>query len=250
MAAVDDNLQAIAARIGRALAVCGRSGSVTLIAVSKGQPAERVAVAINAGQGAFGENYVSEAVAKMDALSAHPAARELEWHMIGPLQANKTRIVAERFDWVQSVDRERVARRLSEQRPADMPPLQVLVQVNISGEASKSGVAPQDAPALARTIAGLPRLRLRGLMAVPEPSDDLALLRSRFARVREIFDNLRADGLALDTLSMGMSEDLDAAIAEGATMVRIGTAIFGSRPTKEEVDVCRWGPRGHRESLS
>jgi pyridoxal phosphate enzyme (YggS family) len=206
---------------------------VALIAVSKGQPAPRLREAYDAGQRAFGENYVSEALAKMDALDAALPGNGIEWHMIGPLQSNKTRSVAERFDWVQSVDRERVARRLSAQRPAARPPLQVLIQVNSSGESSKSGVAPSQAPALARLVAGLPGLSLRGFMTVPEPTDDAALLRSRFAQVRGLLEELRREGMALDTLSMGMSGDLDAAIAEGATMVRVGTAIFGARAGKE-----------------
>jgi pyridoxal phosphate enzyme (YggS family) len=153
----------------------------------------------------------------------------LEWHLVGPLQSNKTRVVAERFQWVHTVDREKVARRLSEQRPPGLAPLEVLVQVNVSGEASKSGVAPSAAPALARAVAALPRLRLRGLMAVPEPTPDAQLQRARFRELRGIFESLQREGLALDTLSMGMSDDMEAAIAEGSTLVRIGTAIFGRR---------------------
>jgi pyridoxal phosphate enzyme (YggS family) len=168
---------------------------------------------------------VQEAEEKMAQLADLP----LEWHLIGPLQSNKTRIVAERFQWVQTVEREKIARRLSEQRPHGMPPLEVLVQVNVSGEASKSGVAPREAAALARAVARLPRLRLRGLMAVPEPTPDASLQRARFRELRGIWESLRREGLALDTLSMGMSDDMEAAIAEGSTMVRIGTAIFGRR---------------------
>lgn len=234
MAVVSDNLQAIKARIASALGACARGGSVTLVAVSKGQPASQLRAAWDAGQRAFGENYVSEALGKMDELDAAVPGNRIEWHMIGPLQSNKTRVVAERFDWVQSVDRERVARRLSEQRPEQRGPLDVLIQVNSSGEASKSGVAPENAAALARLLAGLPRLRLRGFMTVPELGEDTALIRRRFALVRGLFEQLRAEGMALDTLSMGMSGDLEAAIAEGATMLRIGTAIFGARAGKEK----------------
>ena len=188
------------------------------MAVSKAQPVERIKEAIAVGQKAFGENYVQEAVAKMEALPP------LEWHLIGPLQSNKTRLAAERFDWVQTVASEKIAHRLSEQRPPSLPLLNVLIQVNVSGEASKSGVEPADARALAQVMSNLPRLRLRGVMAIPEPGAD----RSRYAAVRHVFDNLKAE-FGLDTLSMGMSDDLDVAIAEGSTMVRVGTAIFGQR---------------------
>jgi len=189
-----------------------------LLAVSKGQGLERIKEAIAAGQKAFGENYVQEAVQKMQSLPA------LEWHLIGPLQSNKTRIAAERFDWVQTIASEKIARRLSEQRPAQLPPLNVLIQVNVSGEASKSGIALQETEQLARVIATLPRLRLRGLMAVPEPGAD----RSRYQEVKKLYDILKGE-FSFDTLSMGMSDDLDVALAEGATLVRIGTAIFGAR---------------------
>jgi len=191
---------------------------VTLLAVSKTQPVERIREAAAAGQKAFGENYVQEAVEKMQQLPA------LEWHLIGPLQSNKTRIAAERFDWVQTMASEKIARRLSEQRPAHLAPLNVLIQVNVSGEASKSGVALSEAEGLARAIASLPRLRLRGLMAIPEPGAD----RSRYRAVRDLFEKLKTE-FGFDTLSMGMSDDLDIALAEGSTMVRIGTAIFGPR---------------------
>jgi len=211
MAGIADNLQAVRARLG------GASG-VTLLAVSKGQGLERIKEAIAAGQKAFGENYVQEAVQKMQSLPA------LEWHLIGPLQSNKTRIAAERFDWVQTIASEKIARRLSEQRPAQLPPLNVLIQVNVSGEASKSGIALQETEQLARVIATLPRLRLRGLMAVPEPGAD----RSRYQEVKKLYDILKGE-FSFDTLSMGMSDDLDVALAEGATLVRIGTAIFGAR---------------------
>jgi hypothetical protein len=191
---------------------------VTLLAVSKGQGVERIRDAVAAGQSAFGENYVQEAVQKMPELPA------VEWHLIGPLQSNKTRIAAERFDWVQTIASEKIARRLSEQRPARLAPLNVLIQVNVSGEASKSGVAPNEVQTLARTVAAMPRLRLRGLMAIPEPGAD----RSRYQEVKRTYDALKSE-LGFDTLSMGMSDDLDVALAEGATMVRVGTAIFGAR---------------------
>jgi pyridoxal phosphate enzyme (YggS family) len=230
---IGDNLQAVISRIDAAAAAAGRPpGAVRLLAVTKTHPPARIAEAEAAGQRAFGENYVQEALEKMDALAqllGERRARALEWHLIGPLQSNKTRAAAERFDWVQSVDREKIARRLSQQRPAALAPLNVLIEVNLSGEASKSGVAAQDAAALARAVAGLPRLQLRGLMAIPAPSPDATVQRTRFRAVRELFERLRAEGLELDTLSMGMSDDMEAAIAEGATMVRIGSAIFGAR---------------------
>ena len=233
MATIAGNLQAIKARIAAASAAVGRDpASVTLLAVSKTHPAALLAEACAAGQRAFGENYVQEAVAKMEALAlliGADAARALEWHLIGPLQSNKTRIVAEHFAWIHTIEREKIAHRLSEQRPAGLAPLQVLVQVNVSGEASKSGVAARQVAALARTVAAMPRLRLRGLMAIPEPSEDAAIQRARFRAVRRLFERLVEDGLALDTLSMGMSDDFDAAILEGATIVRIGTAVFGPR---------------------
>jgi PLP dependent protein len=217
MAGIAENLQVVKARIAR------RPG-VTLLAVSKGQGVERIQEAIAAGQNAFGENYVQEAVQKMQQLPA------LEWHLIGPLQSNKTRAAAERFDWVQTIASEKIARRLSDQRPAQLAPLNVLVQVNVSGETSKSGVALHEARDLARAIAGMPRLRLRGLMAIPEPG----AARARYQDVKKTFDSLK-DEFAFDTLSMGMSEDLDVALEEGATLVRIGTAIFGAREQGEEI---------------
>lgn len=213
-------------RIARAAEAAGRDAAeVRLLAVSKTWPADSVREAAAAGQRAFGENYVQEGAEKVDAL----AALGLEWHFIGPLQSNKTRLVANRFAWVHSIDRLKIAERLSAQRDAHLPPLEVCIQVNVSGETSKSGVAPAELPALAHAVAGLPRLRLRGLMAIPEPTSDVAVQRARFAALRELRDRLNAGGLALDTLSMGMSDDLEAAIAEGSTMVRVGTAIFGSR---------------------
>jgi hypothetical protein len=213
-------------RIARAAEAAGRDAAeVRLLAVSKTWPADSVREAAAAGQCAFGENYVQEGAEKVDAL----AGLGLEWHFIGPLQSNKTRLVANRFAWVHSIDRLKIAERLSAQRDAHLPPLEVCIQVNVSGEASKSGVAPGELPELARAVAGQPRLRLRGLMAIPEPTSNVALQRARFATLRQLRDQLNADGLALDTLSMGMSDDLEAAIAEGSTMVRVGTAIFGSR---------------------
>jgi len=186
--------------------------------------------AYDAGLRDFGENYVQEALAKIAALA--PLRGEIAWHLIGPLQSNKTREVAANFDWVHSVDRLKLAQRLSEQRPAHLPPLQVCLQVNISGEASKSGVAPGEAAALAHAVAALPRLRLRGLMAIPEPAGDFEAQRAPHRALRELMNALQAQGLALDTLSMGMSADLEAAVAEGATWVRVGTAIFGARAPK------------------
>ncbi len=233
MATIAHNLQAVIRRIARAAEAAGReTESVALLAVTKSHPAAAIEEAVVAGQRVFGENYVQEAVEKMDILAqqlGERRARELEWHLIGPPQSNKTKIVAERFAWVHTIERERIARRLSEQRPAHLPPLNVLIQLNVSGEPSKSGVAPGDAAALARIVAGLARLRLRGLMAIPEPTPNVERQRKQFRVARGLFERLRADGLDLDTLSMGMSDDLEAAIAEGATLVRIGTAIFGAR---------------------
>ncbi|TAK47118.1 MAG: YggS family pyridoxal phosphate-dependent enzyme [Betaproteobacteria bacterium] len=226
MGAIRANLQAVNARIARAAQAAGRDArAVRLLAVSKTHPAALVDEAYQAGQLAFGENYVQEALQKMDALARLP----LEWHLIGPLQSNKTRLVAERFAWLHTLESDRIARRLSAQRPAALPPLDVLLQVNISGEATKSGIAPEQALALARAVAALPRLRLRGLMAIPEPSPDAAVQRAAFGAVRQLFERLVREGLALDTLSLGMSDDLEAAVAEGSTLVRIGTAIFGAR---------------------
>lgn len=222
------HLEAVQQRIANAAQSAGRDPqTIRLLAVSKTFPAEAVRAAYAAGQRAFGENYVQEAVAKIDALADLRA--DLEWHFIGPLQSNKTRPVAERFDWVHSIDRLKIAQRLSEQRPAQLPPLNVCLEVNVSGEASKSGVAPGEAAEIAHAIAALPRIVLRGLMSIPEPETGLAAQRAPHQRLRELFERLRADGLALDTLSMGMSADLEAAVLEGATIVRIGTAIFGAR---------------------
>ena len=215
MAAIAENLQVVRARLDRV-------PGVTLLAVSKAQPLERIQEAVAAGQKAFGENYVQEAVQKMEGIPA--SFPPLEWHLIGPLQSNKTRLAAERFDWVQTVASEKIARRLSEQRPAGLAPLKVLIQVNVSAEQTKSGVALPEVRALARAISGMPRLNLRGLMAIPEPG----AARARYASVKGLFDQLKGE-FGLDTLSMGMSGDLDVAIAEGSTMVRVGTAIFGER---------------------
>ncbi len=223
------NLRTLHERITKAARAAGRDpSSVRLLAVSKAFPATVIAEAARAGQRAFGENYVQEALAKMDEL-VDSADQPLEWHFIGPIQSNKTRAIAERFDWVQSVDRLKVAERLAEQRPADLPLLNVLLQVNVSGEASKAGVAPDQLTQLAAAVAHLPRLRLRGLMAIPAPETDVERQRLAFARTNKLFRQLRAEGLKVDVLSMGMSDDLEAAIAEGSTMVRIGTAIFGAR---------------------
>jgi len=226
MALIADNLQAVRSRIARAAQAAHRhSGDIALVAVSKTFPAGHIAEAFAAGQEAFGENHVPEAVDKITALAALP----ISWHFIGPIQSNKTRLIAECFQWVHSVDREKIAQRLNAARPDGTPPLNVCIQVNVSGEAAKSGVAPGEEVKLADAIARLPRLRLRGLMAIPEPTFDTTLQRRRFALLRELKDGLAARGHVLDTLSMGMSDDFEAAIMEGATMVRVGTAIFGSR---------------------
>ena len=221
-------LQAVLARIADAARQYGRAASdVRLLAVSKTWPTTSVAELAAAGQRSFGESYVQEGIDKIGRL------RELalEWHFIGALQANKTRLVSESFDWVHSVDRLRIAQRLSASRPSSLPPLSVCLQVNVSGEATKRGVSLAAAPDLAHAVAALPRLRLRGLMAIPAPSDDFLDQRRPFRRLRELSEHLQAEGLPFDTLSMGMSHDLEAAIAEGATLVRVGTAIFGERIT-------------------
>ena len=230
MGSIGNNLQEVKRRIASASISAGRDANkVTLLAVSKTFPAAAVREAHALGQREFGENYVQEALDKIDALAdLRPG---IEWHLIGPLQSNKTRPVAGAFDWVHSVDRLKIAERLAEQRPPDMPPLNLCLQVNISGEASKSGVLPQDTLALALAVAALPteRVRLRGLMSIPEPASDPTAQRAPHQALRELLQTLNAQGLALDTLSMGMSADLEAAIAEGATLVRVGSAIFGSR---------------------
>ena len=222
-----DRLRAVRDRIHAAEQRFQRPpGAVRLLAVSKTQPVTAVAAMAAAGQTGFGENYVQEALDKMTEL----AALALEWHFIGPIQANKTRPIAERFAWVHSVDRLKLAERLSAQRPASLPPLNVCLQVNIDREPTKHGLDPAEVSAIAAAVAVLPRLRLRGLMAIPAPVTDFAAQRPAFARLRTLQDQLTAAGLALDTLSMGMSDDLEAAIAEGSTLVRIGTALFGPRP--------------------
>jgi pyridoxal phosphate enzyme (YggS family) len=229
MTSIAANLQAVRTRIATACVAAGRAAqSVQLLAVSKTWPATCVREAVAAGQHAFGESYVQEAAEKIAELTDLDELG-LEWHFIGPLQSNKTRLVAENFAWVHSVDRLKIAERLAAQRPPCLAPLQICLQVNVSGEASKSGCGPDQAATLAHAIAALPNLRLRGLMAIPEPTSDNSLLRSRFARLHQLHDRLNTEELALDTLSMGMSHDLEAAIMEGATMVRIGTAIFGER---------------------
>jgi len=229
MSLIPQNLQALATTIVAAAQEAGRPAeSVQLLAVSKTFGADAVLEAVAAGQRAFGENYLQEGVDKIKAVQ-EAGAPPLEWHFIGPIQSNKTRPIAEHFDWVHTVEREKIAQRLSEQRPAGLAPLQICLQVNISGEASKSGVTPQELSALAHKVAALPNLTLRGLMAIPEPVEDYAQQRAAFAALRALYQQLRAEGLALDTLSMGMSADLRAAIVEGATIVRVGSAIFGSR---------------------
>lgn len=223
---IADNLAHVQAQIEAACQAAGRPvSSVRLLAVSKTWGPEAVRAAHAAGQTAFGENYIQEAVDKIQALQDLP----LEWHCIGPIQSNKTRLVAEHFDWVHSVDRLKIAQRLSEQRPDHLPPLQVCIQVNVDGGETKSGVAPQDLPALAQAVAALPRLQLRGLMTIPEPAETDAQMRAVHRQAKTLLNSLRAQRLPLDTLSMGMSADLAAAIAEGSTMVRVGTAIFGKR---------------------
>ena len=226
MTTISANLQAVLARIGEAARRCGRQPEeISLLAVSKTWPGSYVQEAARAGQKAFGENYVQEGVDKV----RETALPDLEWHFIGPLQSNKTRLVAEAFQWVHSVDRLKIAERLSQQRPAHLPPLQICLQVNISNEDSKSGVPEEDVASLAQQIAYLPRLKLRGLMTIPAPASEFAQQRAPFRRLRELYEQLNRNGFALDTLSMGMSNDIEAAIAEGSTLVRVGTAIFGER---------------------
>ncbi|MDY6978455.1 MAG: YggS family pyridoxal phosphate-dependent enzyme [Pseudomonadota bacterium] len=226
MNSIAQRLEQVRARITQAEQEAGRPpGSVRLLAVSKTRPVDDLRAALGAGQTCFGENYLQDALPKIAELASEP----IEWHYIGPLQSNKTREIAEQFAWVHSVDRLKIARRLSEQRPPDRPPLNVCLQINTSGEASKSGIAPEEALELARAIAELPRLHLRGLMTIPAPAKDFEQQRRPFRQLRELYEQLNAEGLALDILSMGMTGDLEAAIAEGSTMVRIGTAIFGAR---------------------
>lgn len=226
MVDVAGNIALVHERLRRAAGACGRDpAEIMLLAVSKGQSRESIRAACGAGQRQFGENYLQESLAKIDAL----IDTGIVWHFIGALQANKTRAVAEHFAWAHAIDRERVARRLSAQRPAQLPPLNVCIEVRVSDEPGKHGVMPEALPALADAVASLPGLRLRGLMAIPAAVDDPELQRAPFRRLRELRDMLNARGHRLDTLSMGMSGDLEAAIAEGATIVRVGTAIFGPR---------------------
>jgi PLP dependent protein len=235
MSTITLNMQAVGEVIATAAAEARRPrDSVRLLAVSKTFGPEAVIEAASAGQRAFGENYVQEGVDKVRAVAATLPDLPLEWHFIGPIQSNKTRPIAEHFDWVHTVEREKIAQRLAEQRPEARGPLNVCLQVNISGEASKSGVAPDEVAALARSVAALPQLRLRGLMAIPEPTEDFMAQRAAFAALRTLYDELRAQGFVLDTLSMGMSADLRAAILEGATIVRVGSAIFGARHYNKE----------------
>ena len=226
MTTIAENLHCVRQRIASACAQAQRTPSaVALLAVSKTFDADAVLQAYQAGQTAFGENYIQEAVDKITQLRQLP----LQWHCIGPIQSNKTRLVAQHFDWVHTVDRLKIAQRLSEQRPAELPALQVCIQVNIDGGPTKSGVAPAQALELAQAVAALPRLRLRGLMCIPEPAPDFVAACAVFARARSLFDQCNQAGLGLDTLSMGMSDDLEAAIASGSTLVRVGSAIFGKR---------------------
>ncbi|MGJ7915712.1 YggS family pyridoxal phosphate-dependent enzyme [Massilia sp. LXY-6] len=230
MSIIAGNLQAVEATIQRACEAASRPRStVQLLAVSKTFPAEAVLEAVSAGQRAFGENYLQEGIDKIAAVAKALPDTRLEWHFIGPIQSNKTRPIATSFDWVHTVERLKIAQRLSEQRPFALGPLNICLQVNISGEASKSGIPPAELPALAQAVAALPNLRLRGLMAIPEPQEDPELQRVPFARLRELAQAIVKSGIHLDTLSMGMSGDMHAAILEGATIVRVGSAIFGAR---------------------
>ncbi len=227
---ITSNLQEVWHAVKAATEQAGRDpSSVSVLAVSKTFGPEAVIEAAGGGQVAFGENYLQEALDKQQAIQTLRPDLALEWHFIGPIQSNKTRPIAEHFAWAHAVDREKIARRLSEQRPPDLPPLNICLQVNVSGEASKSGISPEDLPALAKVVATLPNLRLRGLMAIPEPAEDFESQRKPFALMRSLQQQLAATGIITDTLSMGMSADMVAAIAEGATIVRIGTAIFGKR---------------------
>ena len=232
MTMIESNLQAVRARVSAACIAAGRDvHSVTLLAVSKTVDADTVQRALAAGQRVFAENYVQEAVDKILALRQ----LHLQWHCIGPVQSNKTRLVAGHFDWLQSLDRLKIAQRLDAQRPPHMPPLQVCIQVNTDGGPTKAGVAPEALLALAQAIAALPRLKLRGIMTIPEPAADFAAACALHTRAKRLFDLLNAQGLGLDTLSMGMSADLEAAIHAGSTMVRVGSAIFGERSPKPAV---------------
>ena len=229
MTTIATGLQATQASIDKAVTNSGREKTeVLLVAVSKTQPAERIREAYLLGQHHFGENYLQEALEKQSKLSD----LNIGWHFIGPIQSNKTQLIAQHFDWVHGVDRFKIAQRLNDARPADAPKLQICIQVNVSNEATKSGVMPSEVTNLAKSVAALPRLKLRGLMAIPAPTQDIDLQHQQFRKVRELYQQLNALGFVLDTLSMGMSEDFAIAIAEGATIVRIGSAIFGARPVK------------------
>lgn len=229
MQKIDEKLDKVTARLHTAAQSAGRDpAEILLLAVSKTQPADAIEQAWRWGQRHFGENYLQEALAKQTQLAT---LADLQWHFIGPIQSNKTQAIAGHFHWVHSVDRAKIARRLSDQRPPELPPLQVCLQVNLDAEASKAGVAPEELPELARSVAALPGLTLRGLMAIPAPRDNPAEQREAFARLRRALEELNRQGLSLDTLSMGMSGDLEAAVAEGSTLVRVGTDIFGPRPS-------------------
>jgi PLP dependent protein len=229
---IEQNLSAVRERITRATQGYGRN-TASLLAVSKGMPASALRRAFSAGQREFGESYLQEAIAKIGATRDLP----IVWHFIGPIQSNKTALIAENFSWVHSVDRLKIAQRLSLARPYNLPPLNICIQINSSGEESKSGVAPDNLAALAKGVAVLPRLKLRGLMTIPAPTSNVNTQRATFRSVREQLETLNGVGLSLDTLSMGMSDDLEAAIAEGATFVRVGTAIFGPRDTGKPVKI-------------
>lgn len=232
MSPYENAWQDIWLRIARAARAANRNrDTIRLLAVSKGQDVEAIRAVYALGQRAFGENYVQEAVAKADALAD---LRDIEWHLIGPLQTNKTRLAAQRFAWVETVDRVKIAERLASARDASLPSLNACVQVNISGEASKSGVDPDAALPLLRSVASMPRLAVRGLMGIAEETSDVARQRAQFGKLRDLFAAARAEGIELDTLSMGMTADLEAAIAEGATQVRVGTALFGPRDSKKD----------------
>ena len=230
MTSLQENLDRVQQRIAKQCAASGRDPrSVQLLAVSKTFALSAVLEAHQAGQQHFGENYIQEGVEKISACRARPDCGDLVWHCIGPIQSNKTRLVATHFDWVHTVDRLKIAQRLSEQRPPDMPPLQICIQVNIDGGVNKAGIAPAEVLELGRQVAALPRLRLRGLMTIPEPAPDYAHALAVHQSAKDLWDQLRAAGLEMDTLSMGMSADLEAALAAGSTMVRVGSALFGSR---------------------
>ncbi len=234
----NERLQAVQADIKKAVTkrdtehIVNQTGEVTLLAVSKAQTAEKLREAYEAGQTKFGENYLQEALNKQ----AELADLNIEWHFIGPIQSNKTQLIAQHFTWVHGVDRLKIAQRLSDARPADLPPLQICLQVNISGETSKSGVTPNALLDLVRTVCALPKLTLRGLMTIPEPTDDEALQHQQFKQMRDLLNDLNKQGFALNTLSMGMSSDYKVAIEEGATIIRVGSAIFGARPAKVSLE--------------